>query len=205
MNSRQPNRNLPLIPPYGCSAIFPVRPTCPPQCPPGPPGPPGQQGLQGEAGPPGPPGEAFVPQYFNAAANGGNQIVQPDEDVIFGLAGLRTGGFSYTPFTTTITVNVAGVYRIDYSLLIQPVETLLNAAYAIVVGGNAHPLSFFGGEYQDLSDVDRVQLAGFALVNVNAGDTITVRNFSATPNTLAGTGVDNQATNRAEIIIQRVG
>ncbi len=175
----------------------------------GPPGPPGEPGPQGPTGPPGKPGPAgpigpgVKPCYFNAVMQGGFQDVASEEDVRFLLA-FQSGDFSFTPNTAEITVNTAGVYRIDYSILVRPVSGLLNVAYAVAINGVENPLSFFGTYSNRLLTTERIELTGMFITSINAESTVTLRNKSSTKDYLAGTGIDNQAVNHASILLQRI-
>lgn len=173
----------------------------------GPSGPTGAQGppgVQGPTGPAGPPGPGIEPAYFNAVYNGGSQDVPPEGLVIFLLA-RQSGDFSFTAGSDTITINTAGVYKIDYAVTIRPNEGLINAAYAIVVGGLEDPLSFFGQYIDNDPDTFRIELNGFFITdNLSAGTTIQLRNKSSTTDVLAGTGINNQAVNRAAISLHRI-
>lgn len=174
-----------------------------PTGPQGEPGPAGLQGATGPTGPQGPAGPGVLPVYFNAITNGGNQTVMPGSDVTFTLA-YQSGDFSLTPNTAAITVGTAGIYRIDYSLLLRPTEGLLNAAYAVTIDGVESPLSFFGLYAQGLPETERRQLAGMFIASIPAGAVVTLRNKSATEDILQGSGVDNQAVNRASILLQKI-
>ncbi len=101
-------------------------------------------------------------------------------------------------------MNTAGVYRIDYSLLIRPATGLLNIAYAVAINGLENPLSFFGAYSNDLATTDRIEVTGMFITSIAAGSTVELRNKSSTLDYLAGTGVDNQAVNHAAILLQRI-
>lgn len=174
-----------------------------PEGPQGEPGPTGPQGVTGPTGPQGPAGSEPATVYFNAITSGGNQTVAPDADVTFTLA-YQSGDFSLTPNTAAITVGKAGIYRINYALLLRPTEGLLNAAYAVTIGGVENPLSFFGLYAQGLPDTERRELTGTFIALIPAGAVVTLRNKSATGDILQGTGVDNQAVNRAAILLQKI-
>lgn len=184
----------------------------------GPQGPPGPQGSQGATGPqgltgpqgvpgsqgvPGPQGPGMTPAYFNAVTNGGSQDVPAEGEVTFILA-YQSGDFTFVPDTVTITVNTAGIYRIDYTVTLRPVIGLLNAAYAVAINGIENPFSFFGMYSDGLGDGERLEVSGMFLTEIGAGDTVTLKNKSATANRLTGTGVDIQTINRASILIQRI-
>lgn len=167
---------------------------------PGPTGPQGPMGLQGE---PGPAAAELQPVYFNAVMQGGYQDVAPEESVNF-LFAFQSGDFSFTPNTAEIIVHKAGVYRIDYSLLIRPAAGLLNIAYAVAINGLENPLSFFGTYSNELTNKERIELTGMFITTINADSTVMLRNKSSTVDYLAGTGIDNQAVNHASILLQRI-
>ena len=116
----------------------------------------GPAGQPGEAGAAGPQGRGWTSRTAGARRawgcsrristlfmQGGFQDVAPEGSVRF-LIAFQSGDFSFTPNTTEITVNTAGVYRIDYSLLVRPAAGQLNIAYAVAINGLENPLSFLG-------------------------------------------------------------
>ena len=170
---------------------------------PGPEGPMGPRGEEGKPGPEGPAGGSLRPVYFNGVMQGGFQDVDPEGDVNFLLA-YQSGDFAFTPNTPEITVNIGGIYRIDYSVLVRPVTRFLNIAYAVAINGVENPLSFFGTYSDELSGTERMELTGMFIASIAAGSVVTLRNKSSTVDYLAGTGIDNQAVNHASIILQRI-
>lgn len=98
----------------------------------------------------------------------------------------------------------AGVYRIDYSLLVRPSTGKLNIAYAVAINGLENSLSFFGTYFNEPADTQRTEVTGTFIASIAAGSTITLRNKSSTVDHLAGTGIDNQAVNHAAILLQRI-
>lgn len=170
----------------------------------GPTGPQGVAGPQGNTGATGPTGPGVEPAYFNAVYNGGGQQVAPEEAVPFLLA-YQSGDFTFTRGSSVITVDTPGIYRIDYEVMLRPSDGVINAAYAVAINGIENPLSFFGSYSSGLADTERVLLSGFFIASIPAGATVSLRNKSSTVDSLAGTGVDNQATNRSSILIQKIG
>ncbi|WP_052446924.1 collagen-like protein [Candidatus Soleaferrea massiliensis] len=166
-------------------------------------GPAGATGATGPTGAQGVAGPGFEPAYFNAAVNGGAQDVPAEGDVTFLLA-YQSGDFAFTPNTSAITVNTAGVYRIDYTVTLRPENNQFNAAYAVAINGLENPLSFFGLYADNAADTQRAELSGSFITAIPAGATVALRNKSAYVDHLAGTGVDNQAVNRASILLQRI-
>ena len=164
----------------------------------------GPTGPQGNTGATGPTGPGVEPAYFNAVYNGGGQQVAPEEAVPFLLA-YQSGDFTFTPGSSVITVDTPGIYRIDYEVMLRPSDGVINAAYAVAINGIENPLSFFGSYSSGLADTERVLLSGFFIASIPAGATVSLRNKSSTVDSLAGTGVDNQATNRSSILIQKIG
>ncbi len=173
------------------------------QGPAGPQGKPGEPGPPGPQGKPGPAGPGIQPAYFNAVMQGGFQEIAPESNVKFLLA-FQSGDFSFTPNTTEITVNLDGIYRIDYSLLLRPAAKPLNIAYAVAINGLENPLSFFGSYSDTSADTERAALTGMFITRIEAGSTVVLRNKSSSTDYLAGTGVDNQAVNHASILLQRI-
>lgn len=166
-------------------------------------GPAGPQGLAGATGATGPTGAGVAPSYFDAAANGGAQDVPPGGEVTFQTA-YQSGDFVFSPNTSTITVNTAGVYRVDYALTLRPEDGTVNAAYAVAINGLENPLSFAGVRITGLSDAERIELTGAFLTPIPAGAAVALRSKGSTINHLAGAGVNNQAVNRSAIILQRI-
>ena len=164
----------------------------------------GVAGPQGNTGATGPTGPGVEPAYFNAVYNGGGQQVAPEAAVPFLLA-YQSGDFTFTPGSSVITVDTPGIYRIDYEVMLRPSDGMINAAYAVAINGIENPLSFFGSFSSELADTERVVLSGFFIASIPAGATVSLRNKSSTADNLAGTGVDNQATNRSSILIQKIG
>ena len=164
----------------------------------------GEAGPQGNTGATGPTGPGVEPAYFNAVYNGGGQQVAPEEEIPFLLA-YQSGDFTFIPGSSIITVDTPGIYRIDYEVMLRPSNGLINAAYAVAINGIENPLSFFGSYSANLADTERVLLSGFFIASIPAGATVSLRNKSSTADSLAGTGVDNQATNRSSILIQKIG
>ena len=150
---------------------------------------PGPQGVPGAPGPAGPAGPGVAPSYFQAVTNGGAQDVAPQGEVAF-LLSYQSGDFSFTPNTTTVTVHTAGVYRVDYTVMLRPANGLINAAYAVAINGMEHPLSFFGLYADTRNDTERAALTGMFIAAIPAGATVALRNMSANEDHLAGTGVD---------------
>ena len=169
----------------------------------GPAGPQGLAGATGATGATGPTGAGVAPSYFDAAANGGAQDVPPGGEVTFQTA-YQSGDFVFSPNTSTITVNTAGVYRVDYALTLRPEDGTVNAAYAVAINGLENPLSFAGVRITGLSDAERIELTGAFLTPIPAGAAVALRSKGSTINHLAGAGVNNQAVNRSAIILQRI-
>lgn len=166
-------------------------------------GPQGPMGPQGEAGATGPQGPGVVPSFFNAVVNGGAQDVSPEGEVSFLLA-YHSGDFLFTPGAYAITVNTAGIYRIDYTVTLRPVDGRINAAYAVAINGLENPLSFFGMYSDHVNNTERTELVGMFVASIPAGAVVTLRNKSSDEDHLAGTGVDHQAVNHTSILLQRV-
>lgn len=121
------------------------------------------------------------------------------------LLAYQSGDFTSVPNTSAITVNTAGIYCIDYAVVLRPNEGIINAAYAVAINGLENPLSFLGKYAEGLENTERVALTGMFITSIPAGATVTLRNKSSTVNFLAGTGVDNQTTDRSSILLQRIG
>jgi|GEM_PF-2539016 len=169
----------------------------------GPRGPAGPQGIQGPQGPQGESGPGVEAVYFNAVYIGGLQNVPPNGEVNF-LLDYQSGDFEFTRNTSTIIVKMGGIYRIDYVICVRPVIGLLNVSYAVDINGTEHPFSFFGIYSDGLADTERLQVTGMFIAEIEADSTVVLINKSSTDDYLVGTGVDNQAINRASILIHRL-
>jgi BclA C-terminal domain len=163
-----------------------------PQGIPGPPGPPGLQGLQGLQGPPGPPGpagsggtglSAFGYSYHVATI--ANATVVGGADVPFSNNG-PLSGVSHTAGTTTLTVPTTGVYRVSY---VVNITAGIGSAPALAVNGTVDSSTAISAL------VATGNISGTALLQLAAGDVLTLRNNSAVPMTLLlAPGVGAQLT-----------
>jgi hypothetical protein len=79
---------------------------------------------------------------------------------------------THTAGTTTVTVTIAGVYQIDYSVSIT---AGVGAVIALAVNGTVDPSTPVPAL------VATGVLSGTAMLTLAAGDVITLRNNSATP------------------------
>ena len=102
------------------------------------------------------------------------------------------------------TTRREGIYRIDYTVALRPVDGRINAAYAVAINGLENPLSFFGMYSDHVNNTDRTELVGMFVASIPAGVVVTLRNKSLDEDHLAGTGVDHQAVNHTSILLQRI-
>ncbi len=77
-------------------------------------------------------------------------------------------GITHTEGNTSVTVSIAGVYKIDYSVNINPATP--GASIAIAANGSIEPSTIV------TSVVSTGQVMGSAMLDLDAGSTITLRN-----------------------------
>ncbi len=127
---------------------------------------------------------------FNTAA----QTVPIEADIVFNSNGPMLG-LTHTPGTTQLVVSTSGTYRVEFSVSgVEPAEfALMNNG--VLVNGTVYGSG--AGTQQD---------AGSAIVNLGAGDVLTVRNHSSsaavTLQTLAG---GTQTNVNASMLVQQIG
>jgi hypothetical protein len=141
-------------------------------------GPAGVQGVQGATGAAGADGTAGTIEYAHVY-NDNAQVVAIEADIAFSNNGVSTSGFTHVPATTAIVVNTAGIYEIFWV-----VSTVEPSQLALAVNGTPVASAIFG------SGQGTQQNNGQALVELAAGDVLTLRNHSSpsalTLQTLAG-------------------
>lgn len=143
-----------------------------PAGPAGPEGPAGPPGATGPAGPAGPAGgglTAYAGTYQLATL--ADATVVGGADIPFSNNG-PLSGVTHIPGTTTFTVPTAGTYRVAY--------------HVNIISGVGSGLSVAVNGTVDASTYMQIQVAtghisGVALLQLAAGDVLTVRNNSATP------------------------
>lgn len=144
---------------------------------PGPSGLPGADGSPGAPGPSGAPG-ANAPSNAGYVYNTGGQTVAVEADIAFDSNGLLTG-VTHTAGTSTLTVAQDGVYSVRF--VISAVEP---NQFALFVNGVQAPGGIYG------SGAGTQQNTGEVLIELTAGDVLTLRNHSSaaavTLQTLAG-------------------
>jgi hypothetical protein len=147
-------------------------------------------GATGSTGAQGAVGSAQYTYVYNLAA----QVVAIDADVIFDSNGPGIG-FLHTPATSTIVATVTGDYSFDFSVSgVEPSQ------FALMRNG----IAVAGGIYG--SGAGTQQDDAHAIVHVNAGDVLTLRNHSSaaavTLQTLAG---GTQTNVNASLRVEQVG
>lgn len=159
----------------------------------GPTGPTGTTGATGPMGATGATGTAELSEFayiYNLDA----QVVPIEADVIFDTNGVLSPGITHAPGTSTITVNTAGTYKINYSVSgVEPNQ------FALFVDGLEAAGTVYGSGAGTQQNVGQVILA------LTAGDVLTLRNHSSaaavTLQTLAG---GTQSNVNASILIERM-
>ncbi|MDR0964414.1 MAG: hypothetical protein LBM60_07345, partial [Clostridium sp.] len=106
--------------------------------------------------------------------------------------------------TGSITVTIPGIYRVDYTLTIRPTIGEVNAVYAVMLNGVAHPFSYFGCYSDGLGECELVTVRGCFITDILAGEVLTLTNQSDTCNHLTSSTPSSQNVNRASILIVRV-
>jgi hypothetical protein len=157
-------------------------------------GPIGATGATGAIGATGPTG-AGVLDYayiYNLTSPG---IIPVESDITFDSNGPISAGFTHTPGSAAITILNTGTYKITFSVSAVGVNQ-----FAIFVNGAASsPVSVYG------SAASTQQNTGQAILNLTAGDVVTIRNHSSllavTLQLLAG---GTQANVNASVILERL-
>ncbi len=144
----------------------------------GPSGPSGPTGATGPSGPTGPTGAAGAGLsgygYVYELATVADATVVGGADVPFSNNGPLTN-VTHTAGTTTITVSVAGVYRVSWYVNIT---AGVGSAFAVAVNGTVDASTNVS------SLVATGEVSGNSILTLAAGDVVTLRNNSATPATL---------------------
>lgn len=142
----------------------------------------GPQGPQGPQGPPGPAGSGVSAEYAYVYSNQ-NSVIAPGGTIPYNLNGPITSGIIHSTTTNTdqIIVNVAGTYRITFT-----VTSSSSMYFAIAINGVVQTSSEYG------SNTGGTILAGNVILNFNAGDILTITNYSvATTTTLSNVSAGN--------------
>lgn len=165
----------------------------------GPIGPVGPQGIEGPVGPTGATGpqgpiaDGPIPVYAYAY-NTTSQTVAIGEDVDFATNGL-IGGITHVAGTSAFIVNESGIYEILFST-----TTTGPNQFSLTLNGSAIVGSTFGNAQTT------PVTAGMIVTNINAGDVITLRNFTSAEVVTLDTATGGTAENtNASIIIKKIG
>jgi hypothetical protein len=126
--------------------------------------------------------------------NTGAQNVAIEADVAFGVNGPLVG-FTHLAGTTQLTVATAGIYRIEFS--VSSVEP--NQFTAMLNGAVLPGMTYGSGAGTQGND-------GHAIVNLAAGDVVTLRNHSSAASVTLQTLDGGTQTNvNASMLVERVG
>jgi hypothetical protein len=158
-------------------------------------GPPGIQGVPGTPGTPGAPGAPGARGLIGYASiySEGAQSVAVEGPVIFSAAGTMTSGFAHTAGTAELTVATGGVYEIRSEVVPFQASQL-----ALFVNGVVVPGSTFGNP-------NASQNSGQAIVALNAGDVVTLRNHtSAGALSLLATSGGTATNENASLLIEQL-
>lgn len=130
----------------------------------------GETGATGPTGPTGPTGAGIAAYgYVYELATAGTATVAGGADVPFSDNG-PLAGITHSAGTTTVTAAAAGTYRIDYGINIT---SGANSAIAIAVNGVVNAST-------NVSMLEAAgKASGTAILNLAAGDVVTLRNNSA--------------------------
>jgi hypothetical protein len=153
----------------------------------------GANGATGPTGPTGPSGSGGASEYAYIY-NMGAQFVTLGNAVTFDTNGPMSSGITHSVGSSFIFVNVAGLYRIDWTGC-----ALQTNQFSVYVNG----VSSAGSRYGAATANSHNQ--GFVLLNLNAGDVIQLNNTgsSGSLNLQANTGGTLPAVN-ASILIQKL-
>lgn len=159
----------------------------------GPQGPAGPIGPIGPTGPTGPIGPS-APSDYGQIYNLGPQTVAIEADVVFDSNGVLAGGILHVPGTSQIQVAESGAFLVRFTVSgVEPNQ------FALFVNGAPVPGGTFG------SGAGTQQNSGEAIVELAAGDVLTLRNHSSaaavTLQTLAG---GTQTNVNASVMLQRL-
>ncbi|WP_232718552.1 BclA C-terminal domain-containing protein [Bacillus sp. FJAT-45037] len=147
----------------------------------------------GPPGPIGPPGAGGLLEYgyiYNLTA----QTVAVNADVLFSNTGITTAGITHIPGTAEIVVTTAGDYEVTFSVSgVEPNQ------FAIFINGVLVPETVYG------SGAGTQQNNGQAIIAVEAGDIITLRNHVSAAAVGLQTQAGGTATNvNASIVIKKL-
>jgi hypothetical protein len=122
------------------------------------------------------------------------ESVAQNAPVLFDTAGLLSG-FTFTPSSTTITVETAGIYSIDF--IVSGAEA---SQFAIFVNGSPVVGSTYG------SGAGTQQNNGQMIVALSTNDTITLVNYSSNASVTLNASIGGTQINvNASILIERLG
>ena len=143
----------------------------------------GSSGVQGPVGPTGP-SSTFSPEFayiYDDTA----QVVASGGDVTFSSNGPMSSGMTHIPTQAGITVNISGTYFVYYYASDAP-----SVLFDIAVNGGALPETGYSGTLNKRMGV---------LIQLNAGDVVTLHNSSGGPTTLLNTAGQSAALSIVQI------
>ena len=142
----------------------------------GPTGPTGPAGATGATGPTGPTGASTTPvyAYVYELATIADATVVGGADIPFSNLGPALS-ITHTPGTTTITIPSTGAYQINFGVSIT---AGIGSSIAVAVNGTVNPST------NTAFLVAVGEIFGSCILDLNAGDIITLRNNSAIPLTM---------------------
>lgn len=156
----------------------------------GPTGPTGATGATGPAGVAGERGEsvnALIP-FFDGFSHGGMQVINDGENVIFDRDFYRFDYYSMnSDDKQSLTILKDGAYKVSFGMNIQLTPgTSTSASYTIFVNEMIFANCVFGETSTSEADSDTMFLHGEAVLNILAGQIVTLRNTSGSTNTIIG-------------------
>ncbi|MDU2390665.1 BclA C-terminal domain-containing protein [Bacillus sp. (in: firmicutes)] len=162
----------------------------------------GTQGIQGPIGPQGnigPTGPTFSSSYRNSwAFSSSQQVVNKGSTVPLNSDGPSTSDI--TRSGNTITVNTSGVYFAWFAVNMAPGSS---GGFALAINGTA-----VGGSSAvvDNTNIQAQQVSGARLLNLNAGNRITVININSSTAsiTLPGSSSNVTSPDVVQLIIFRI-
>ena len=158
----------------------------------GPRGATGATGPTGLTGPTGPQGAAGQPDYAYVY-NTGAETVAIESDIIFSANGPMTG-FAHTPGSTGIVVDTTGTYEVSFTVtVVEPSQ------FTLMDNGTALTATTYG------STVGTQEYTGQAIVDLTAGDVLSLRNHTSASSVILQTDAGGTQTNvNASVLIEQL-
>ena len=158
----------------------------------GPAGATGATGVAGAPGPPGPPGPPHSTAYAYVYSTG-SQVVPIGIDVAFDTPGVLNG-VTFAPGGQAVTIGSSGDYKVTFALAgVEPNQ------FALFVNGVEAPGSVYGHNTGD------TETNGQLIVNLVAGDVLTVRNHASAASVFLSSPAGGTAVNvTASLLIEKL-